>query len=148
MSSRRCFCCHHAMTEHSFFFLSNSALGHLYTYFLTERSGEVFYETWPKHCMKKKSSKVAADPEFDSSTSGNEAGHRGGRLETRAPEEFRHLTVNEADNKLLNVSALLLVHVMGRPAKVKCFERGQKHAMSNLPESKVNCKKSGCFEWE
>lgn len=89
---------------------------------------------------KKKGSEVAADPEFDSSTSGNEASHHGGRLETRAPEEFRHLTVNEADNKLLNVSALLQVHVMGRPAKVKCFEQGQLHAMSNLPESKVNCK--------
>lgn len=75
--------------------------------------------------QKRKSSEVAADPEFDSSTSGNEASHHGGRLETQAPEEFRRLAVNEADNKLLNVSALLQVHVMGRPAKVKCFERGQ-----------------------
>lgn len=83
-----------------------------------------------------KSSQVAADLGFDSSTSGNEASHHGGRLETRAPEEFRHLTVNEADNKLLNVSALLQVHVMGRPAKVKCFERGQMTRHVNPPRVK------------
>lgn len=85
---------------------------------------------------KKKSNQVAADLRFDSSTSGNEASHHGGRLETRALEDFRHLAVNEVDNKLLNVSALLQVHVMGRPAKVKCFERGQMTRHVNPPRVK------------
>lgn len=72
-----------------------------------------------------KSSEVAADPEFDFSTSGNGARHHGRPLETQSSEGFTDL--NEADNKLwmLKVNAFLQVHVMRRGAKVKCFEQGQ-----------------------
>lgn len=72
-----------------------------------------------------KSSEVAADPEFDFSTSGNGARHHGRPLETQSSEGF--IDLNEADNKLwmLNVNAFFQVHVMRREAKVKCFEQGQ-----------------------
>lgn len=84
---------------------------------------EVFHETGPRHCRK--SSEVAADPEFDFSTSGNAARHHFRPLETQSSEGF--IDLNESDNKLWmpKVNKFFQIHVMRRGAKVKCFEQGQ-----------------------